>query len=759
MPGKQITKILFVVLIAAVLYSALVQPLTAFAQTKAEVQTVKIESKQEAGTSCGFLQIWCYLSHFFNWVSIQIGLGISYIGALLITIAAAFIQVLVEVSRTIISNQMILTGFKITLSVANLGFVLAIVVIAFSTILRFQTYGAKQLLWKLIVAAVLVNFSLTIVGVLIDFANVIGMSFVEASSSGNINSFAANLANSLNIQGNVTNVTTGTGFGNIFEDYFKMLASITLTAIFNLLLVVVFFALAFMMLIRNIYLMILVILMPIVWLLWIFPNLSGHWSKWWNSFIRWTFFFPAMMFFVYVSIFASNQITTSITKLATPMAEVTAASDLAGEGGVSKVGGNDFIASILATFAKMGILIGGLIAANSLGINGASAALGIAKGVKNYAIGKAGKIGKAAGKAAAAPAKGAAAAMGAGIVKSKLWNKVAGTAAKIPGLKGMAAGMYNMAEVPKETIEESQKQFSKDNNDAFLVKSGTFTINPIEKAARANEIVKRGLTEKYIAAHGQDKFDNLLSAAKTTGATKEILASRADLAPRLIDAPTPAEAIKQVAGKLSAEGILKQAPEVFKNTDFISAMDSRHYSEVFQKASKEQRDNFAVGLEKIPKESAQKIARNLSVSAILNLPNEVFKNTNFVNALDTRHVTDAFQKGSINQLTNLAVGLEKIREQDPNDDRVQMAIQNPIMQSVIKKSLEDIKKSLNKEFVGLFDDVVKKEIQEKAVATKVAEEIAAKAEKERREAIRKTGTFTERIQLEKLEEKERKERA
>lgn len=751
MPSKQITKILFIVLMAAILYGTLAQPLTSFAQAQ-EVQTVRIEGAQEGGTSCGFLAIWCYLTEFFNWVSIQIGLGISYIGALLITIAATFIQILVEVSRTIISNQMILTGFKITLSVTNLGFVLAIVVIAFSTILRFQTYGAKQLLWKLIVAAVLVNFSLTIAGVLIDFANVIGMSFVDASSGGNINSFAANLANSLNIQ----ETAKGAGLGSVIEGYFKMLASITLTAIFNLLLVVVFFALAFMMLIRNIYLMILVILMPIVWLLWIFPNLSGHWSKWWSSFIRWTFFFPAMMFFVYVSIFASNQITNTIKNIAdtTAKTEVGAASKLAGEGGV---GGNNFIASILASFAKMGILIGGLIAANSLGINGAAAALGIAKGAKNWAIGEAGKIGKAAGKATGVP--GAAKAIGTGIVKSKLWNKAAGTVAKVPGLKGMAAEMYNLAEAPRGTIEESQKQFAKDSNEAVLVKSRALTINPIEKAARANEIVKRGLVDKYIAANGQDKFNDLLNAAKTTGATKEILASRADLAPRLIDAPTPAEAIKQVVGKLSAADALKQAPEVFKNTDFISALDSRHYSEVFQKASKEQRNNFAVGLEKIPQKSVQKIAGNLSASAILNLPSTVFKNADFVSALDPHRFPEMLKTGSINQLENLAVGLEKIREQNPDDDRVQMAIQNPIMQSVIKKSIEDIKKALNKDFVGLFDDVVKKEIQEKEESAKAAEKTAIKAGEERREIIQKTGTLAERVQLKELEEKERKERA
>lgn len=577
MPSKQITKILFIVLMAAILYGTLAQPLTSFAQAQ-EVQTVRIEGAQEGGTSCGFLAIWCYLTEFFNWVSIQIGLGISYIGALLITIAATFIQILVEVSRTIISNQMILTGFKITLSVTNLGFVLAIVVIAFSTILRFQTYGAKQLLWKLIVAAVLVNFSLTIAGVLIDFANVIGMSFVDASSGGNINSFAANLANSLNIQ----ETAKGAGLGSVIEGYFKMLASITLTAIFNLLLVVVFFALAFMMLIRNIYLMILVILMPIVWLLWIFPNLSGHWSKWWSSFIRWTFFFPAMMFFVYVSIFASNQITNTIKNIAdtTAKTEVGAASKLAGEGGV---GGNNFIASILASFAKMGILIGGLIAANSLGINGAAAALGIAKGAKNWAIGKAGKLAMAPVKAA-----GAGAAAAGKPFAQKLSNLLTKPGLRwIPGAKGAAAQLAEAGARSKE-VEEYQKKNLNSLTPAQReqVYKGGLPVGVIAKSALLASAAKDGKvkqllegSEKLSSEQKQKRLEQFVTAAKQTHPGMEVkdIPEIKDIKNTSIPlfAKITGQNIKDIVEKTAPKDIAKQSGEALANPEFLAALNNK----------------------------------------------------------------------------------------------------------------------------------------------------------------------------------------
>ena len=63
------------------------------------------------------------------------------------------------------------------MSFTNLGFVLAIIVIAFATIFRIQSYAMKQVLWKLIVAALLVNFSLVIAGAFINIADNVTSSF------------------------------------------------------------------------------------------------------------------------------------------------------------------------------------------------------------------------------------------------------------------------------------------------------------------------------------------------------------------------------------------------------------------------------------------------------------------------------------------------------------------------------------------------------------------------------------------------------
>ena len=70
------------------------------------------------------------------------------------------------------------------LNFTNLGFILAIIIIAFATILRLESYAIKQTLWKLIVAALLVNFSLVICGGIISVSKLTTDSFYNHITAG-----------------------------------------------------------------------------------------------------------------------------------------------------------------------------------------------------------------------------------------------------------------------------------------------------------------------------------------------------------------------------------------------------------------------------------------------------------------------------------------------------------------------------------------------------------------------------------------------
>src|SRR4030042_2731650 len=159
---------------------------------------------------------------------------------------------------------MVHTGWQIVLNFANLGFVLAIIVIAFSTIFRRESYAMKQTLWKLIVAALLVNFSLTIAGAFISVSNIFTDFFLQ-----NLNgkSISDGLMGVLNPQAliEVEDASAWDILTGMFSYLFKYIASLLFVIVFNFIIILTFFALFIMLLIRAIMLGLLLVIMPIVW--------------------------------------------------------------------------------------------------------------------------------------------------------------------------------------------------------------------------------------------------------------------------------------------------------------------------------------------------------------------------------------------------------------------------------------------------------------------------------------------------------------
>ncbi|MEK7496139.1 MAG: hypothetical protein AAB616_01580, partial [Patescibacteria group bacterium] len=117
---------------------------------------------------------------------------VFWLGGLLVELALNINSQLL--SRT---NAVLHTGWTIALSFANLGFVLAIIIIAFATIFRIQNYAMKQVLWKLIVAALLVNFSLVIAGAFISVSDNLSEVFLAKATLKGEGNFTTAMANVL----------------------------------------------------------------------------------------------------------------------------------------------------------------------------------------------------------------------------------------------------------------------------------------------------------------------------------------------------------------------------------------------------------------------------------------------------------------------------------------------------------------------------------------------------------------------------------
>ncbi|MDO8470188.1 MAG: hypothetical protein Q7S84_04230 [bacterium] len=333
--------------------------------------------------------------------------GISYILNFLGGLAFAFGNMLTQTMLALnyqvldSSNTIVTVGWGITRDVANLGFVLLIILVALATIVRYPSeYQAQKLLPRLIAAALLVNFSIAIVTPLIDFSDTLTQSFASRIGGDDLpgipgSGFVGRISNAFGPHRLLIPPAGGlpepVGFNTFSKAFLTTVGGLFFSFIFTWLAALVMLAIAFMLFLRYVHLTFLLAIAPIVWLFWVFPGLEKHWSTWWSDFLKWVFFAPAVMFFIYLAVTAM---------------------DAMGSMPVEGLTGSDFfetfILSIISQGTQMAVLgaflVGSLIVGQKFGIAGAGAALNIAKAAKTQGLKLAGQRVKLAGRAAAGKA-------------------------------------------------------------------------------------------------------------------------------------------------------------------------------------------------------------------------------------------------------------------------------------------------------------------------------------------------------------------
>lgn len=294
---------------------------------------------------------------------------VLFIAGVFVWFAGTLIEIALDLSSGIggPDDRIVPYGYKIVLGITNMGFIISLVVIAFATMLRQESFGYKKALPKLIIAALLINFSFFIVtNVFLEPVNKVTAALQSASNFDPSSSFGV-----FSHVGDLWKEAGGHGWGGTLQSVGVDIASVIFTAIFSFLLILTLFAFAAMLFVRYIALAILVILMPLAWLGLIFPNLKvpgggNPWSEWWQNFTRWLLFAPVAMFFFFLAI-----------RLAT-------GTDGAG-GAFVPPPDQDFIKYLGGTVAVAGLLLGGLIAANKMGISGGAMALGAVAKMRGWA--------------------------------------------------------------------------------------------------------------------------------------------------------------------------------------------------------------------------------------------------------------------------------------------------------------------------------------------------------------------------------------
>jgi hypothetical protein len=353
-----------------------------------------------------FLVPFSYVSAQTVWTNISNGLGgavallLSWI-ALLITsilglITTLFVKILVNVAQFnhIIDVQTVKIGWTTVRDICNMFFILILLVIAFGTILRIESYNAKKLLPKLLLMAVLINFSKTIFGLVIDFAQVIMLTFTNAFSN-----YGGWFIDKFNVKGVLTgnvqfnNATdSASGWAN-----WALAVSIIAGVFASIITLIVVTVMLAILSIRIVMLWIYTILSPLFFLGMALPALQKYTNKIWEDFIKAVVTGPMLAFFIWLALTtattSSDNLTANGNNLNDTSSSVTingTSNDLCMNGGMS-----DFFCdkNLQNYIIFIGLMIGGLMVTQQIGgAAGSIAGKGMAK------VTAAGGLGFAAGK-------------------------------------------------------------------------------------------------------------------------------------------------------------------------------------------------------------------------------------------------------------------------------------------------------------------------------------------------------------------------
>lgn len=446
---------------------------------------------------------------------------LGYIGSLLVKAAGFLVNLFIKLNFEVAKTPFVQTGWQITRDLTNLGFVLIIIVIAIATILRIQQYGAKSTLGKLIAVALLVNFSLVIAGVFIDFSNMLTYFFIKNVTSLGPGEMAGALATVFAPQ-KILDIKLEKGEEAGWTDKLKGLidaiadpgkaltalltwiAGLFFVIVFTLVLAFTLFALAIMFLIRFVSLSILLVLAPLAFLFSILPATKKLWNQWWQQFMKWILFAPVASFFLYLGVKLAFDYRSEIEKLA---------KDAQGKGTTANLAFADvpnvsLIPQMATGAILVGFILGGLIAADKMGITGAKTFMGAAQTAGKWAQGAVGRGALRAGTWPARTEWGQKAAGALSRAGTRLPTGLRWVGAPVRGIGTAMSRAGGAGERLVEDAAKRQKRISSDRLAAMTPGLGGFElVAALERGVKEKNLGKiHDVSHRYLNQNTKNLF-------------------------------------------------------------------------------------------------------------------------------------------------------------------------------------------------------------------------------------------------------------
>lgn len=294
---------------------------------------------------------------------------------LIVFIGAKLFDWLINMTGAFAGSDVVAEAWAFLRDLANISFIFILLIIAISMILRIGRYSDTKLIFRLIVVALLINFSRIIALAIVDFSQVLTDFFTQEATTGGF--FSNNIMSAVRA-GKIWEVSGGFDVGSGGAAF---LSTITVSAIMNIVLmagIAIFFALGVLLLgVRLIALTLLVVAAPLAFVAYILPDFKDKFSQWWKELIKYSIFAPALTFFMWLAITFSNNMDSILNKSNTKAPSLDAVSS-------SILAGGD---ALLVYLITLGFLYFGLYASQMMGIQGGAKVVGLANKARGKAIG------------------------------------------------------------------------------------------------------------------------------------------------------------------------------------------------------------------------------------------------------------------------------------------------------------------------------------------------------------------------------------
>lgn len=500
----------------------------------------------------------------------------------------------------------VLQGWSIVRDIANGLFILIVLWVALTIIFSLEQYGGRRLLFRIIVVALLINFSLVFVSVTFGFANALATPFRNAilqGDPGNINNdlgtflmgelkiqttsrppsqlagqqFAAGVqanpqgcglsALSTSAAAGCRMANTMVTFNQMFADYadknlqetmtlYGQVLTMVITSIIEIVVIITFLGASGMLLGRIVAMCFLGALAPAAFFSMIVPfgRAQNLWTTWVKNLFCWAFFAPIFYFLLYLSILMLVAMVRN-----NPLTLVTTSI-------VASVVG------LLPVFVFCGFLWVTMTIGKRMACMGADTFINLGKAVGGLAVGTAAAVATGGG-ALAARAAGAAAR---GVAKTETAQGALEKLSNVPVVGGIAAPLSRQrAELMKkeqEDVDRRKKQLEGfAPRDVATIAKGS--VSRRDQVAAMERLADTGDVDKLDSASQKKIFEQ----ARRLGRDKNLEKVLPDLA-------GDTTAIDNAVKRIRPSDVGKISKTSFDNTDalntFINNFKAEHYKQL-----------------------------------------------------------------------------------------------------------------------------------------------------------------------------------